>query len=227
MNKKEIIEAINSTIVTNGQKGITAESLSLILTEIVNISGEGDSGGGSLRVIVPELMMLGSMISESGELSPSSWAAMRTELEAAMGLDLSEYEAVINASFTHNAAVAQQILAKARAGQGVSIVLDQTPYCPAIINLLFATDPEAAVTISEASFSSAQPAGFMMNYMKPTPEAEAEFGGEMFSCILVPVGGVYTESLGQVNYPSHMTIDLMADGSLFFIPNETDTESGS
>lgn len=36
MTKNEIIEAINATIVTNGQKGITAESLANILLEMVN-----------------------------------------------------------------------------------------------------------------------------------------------------------------------------------------------
>lgn len=41
MNKQEIIEAINSTIVANGQKGITAESLANILIEILIASGSG------------------------------------------------------------------------------------------------------------------------------------------------------------------------------------------
>lgn len=45
MTKQEIIEAINSTIIANGQKGITAESLNLILNEIVDNSGEAGSGG--------------------------------------------------------------------------------------------------------------------------------------------------------------------------------------
>lgn len=43
MTKNELIEAINSTIVANGQKGITAESLNLILNELVN-SGGGTGG---------------------------------------------------------------------------------------------------------------------------------------------------------------------------------------
>lgn len=47
MTKQEIIEAINSTIIANGQKGITAESLNLILNEIVDNSGESGSGGGN------------------------------------------------------------------------------------------------------------------------------------------------------------------------------------
>lgn len=47
MTKEEIIEAINSTIITNGQKGITAESLSNLLIDMVSATpeGEGDSGG--------------------------------------------------------------------------------------------------------------------------------------------------------------------------------------
>lgn len=50
MNKAELIEAINATIAPNGVKGITAESLANILTEIVNAAGGG--GGGSLSVIL-------------------------------------------------------------------------------------------------------------------------------------------------------------------------------
>lgn len=45
MTKAEILEAINATIAPNGVKGITAESLANILTEIVNAAGEGGAGG--------------------------------------------------------------------------------------------------------------------------------------------------------------------------------------
>jgi hypothetical protein len=41
MNKQEIIEAIEATIVANGQKGITAESLANLLIEMVNATPEG------------------------------------------------------------------------------------------------------------------------------------------------------------------------------------------
>lgn len=229
MAKQDVIDAINATIVENGNKGITADSLRNLLIMMAENAGEGGSGSGdgALRVIVPETMLLGLTIAEAGELSPSSWAAMRTEVEAEIGLDLSEYEAVINDSFTHNANVLQQILAKTKAGQGVSIVLDQTPYFPVATNISLAMNPESASLISESLFSAAQPAGFMMNYIKPVPEAEAFFGGEQLDCTLVPAGGIFTESLGFVNYPSNMTITLLSDGSLLFTPNETDTESGS
>jgi hypothetical protein len=50
MNKTEIKECINNTIVPNGEQGITAESLNLILNEMVDNSGEPGSGGGNSPV---------------------------------------------------------------------------------------------------------------------------------------------------------------------------------
>lgn len=45
MTKEELKEAIASTIVENGQKGITATALANLLNEIVDAAGEGGSGG--------------------------------------------------------------------------------------------------------------------------------------------------------------------------------------
>lgn len=55
MTKEEIIEAINSTIIANGQKGITAESLSNLLIDMVSATPEiaGDSGGMLFYVGMP------------------------------------------------------------------------------------------------------------------------------------------------------------------------------
>ena len=47
MNKTEIKQCINETIVPNNEHGITAESLNLILNEMVDNSGETGSGGGN------------------------------------------------------------------------------------------------------------------------------------------------------------------------------------
>ena len=52
MTKAEIIEAINSTIVANGQKGITAESLANLLIEMASATPEGSGGSGGLHVYV-------------------------------------------------------------------------------------------------------------------------------------------------------------------------------
>lgn len=51
MTKNEIIEAINATIMPNGQKGITAESLANLLIEMVNATPEGGSSSGSGQVV--------------------------------------------------------------------------------------------------------------------------------------------------------------------------------
>ena len=64
MTKNEIIEAINATIVTNGQKGITAESLANILLEMVNATGGSGAG-------MPYVYM-GSMNMETGETSQTA-----------------------------------------------------------------------------------------------------------------------------------------------------------
>lgn len=231
MTKAEIIEAINSTIVANGQKGITAESLSLILTEIVNMSGEGGSGGGSgdgaLRVIVPEIFFLGNMIAEAGEISPSSWPDIKSSLESTFGADLSEYDAVVNASFAHNANVAQQILEKAKTGNGVSVVLDQTPYSQAYFSLMRQMEPEMASAVESFAISGVQPAGLMLQYFKSTSEGESILGmGEMLECVLLPAD--HGEGLFPT-YPSTIAIALNLDGSLIFemADTYTNTESGS
>ena len=53
MTKAEIIEAINSTIVANGQKGITAESLANLLIEMASATPEGSGGSGGLYIYAP------------------------------------------------------------------------------------------------------------------------------------------------------------------------------
>ena len=230
MTKAEIIEAINATIAPNGVKGITAESLANILTEMVNATpeGGGGSGDGALRVIVPEMQMLGREIINSGELSPTSWEAMKPQMEAGMGFDLSEYDAVVKASFAHNANVAQQILDKARAGQGVSVVLDQTPYTSTFISILFQVQPDMESLIEEAVMSGVQPTGLSLEYMKPTPEGEALLGGGGFACTLVPTGYFNDTNSGIGNYPSDMAIALSLDGSLTFTQiEEEEPSSGS
>lgn len=100
MTKNEIIEAINATIVTNGQKGITAESLANILLEMVNATPEGGSGAG-----VPYVYM-GSMNMETGELSQTAeqkahnaevfQLVKASEIPPTINIDMSEfYEAVV------------------------------------------------------------------------------------------------------------------------------------
>lgn len=101
MTKNEIIEAINATIVTNGQKGITAESLANILLEMVNATPEG-SGAGMPYVY------LGSVNMETGELSQTAeqkahnaevfQLVKASEVIPPINIDMSDfYDAIIGA----------------------------------------------------------------------------------------------------------------------------------
>ena len=72
MNKDEIKEAIASTIVENGQKGITAQALANILNEIVDAAGEGgggNAGGGGTIFVDTEA-------TEPNESNASAYASL-------------------------------------------------------------------------------------------------------------------------------------------------------
>lgn len=224
MAKQDVLDAINATIAPNNIKGITAESLNNVLTMMVENAGEGGSGDGALRVIVPEMMMLGPEFIPIGEFSPTSWEEMKSNFEQATGVDLSEYDAAVKASFEHNANIAQQILEKGKAGQGVSVVLDQTPYFPASINVAFQMDPEMVAFYEDFAVCAVQPAGLFMQYIKPTPEGESMFEGNVFSCALAPTGNINLDGM-SATYPSNMLIILNLDGSLTFEPIEEEQPS--
>lgn len=219
MNKTEIKQCINETIVPNNEHGITAESLNLILNEMVDNSGEGGSGDGALRVIVPDMVAIGPEFIAMGELSLASWEEVKPIIEAE-GIDVSEYDAIVKAAFEHNANVAQQIIAKAKAGQGASVVLDQTPYLTA--NLTFVLQ-EMAEYIEEYATCGVQPAGLLMQYVKFNLENEPDD----FVCTIAPTGNIYLDGM-NMTYPSNMLIQLNLDGSLLFeVTEEEQPSSGS
>lgn len=233
MTKQDVLDAINATMVPNGIKAINADSIRNLLTMMMEFVGEAGSGSGdgALRVIVPELQILGPVIVEAGEFSPTSYAAAKEAMSAEMpGIDWSEYDAAVTAAFEHNAAVAQQLIAKAKAKQGASLVIDQTPLIMASVSLEFQMQPEMTGLYEDLAILDTQPASCNMTYIKATAEGEAMIGTpEMFRCTISPVGEINNESAGTPNYPSTMVIELQLDGSLFFSTNNagTDTESGS
>lgn len=233
MTKQDVLDAINATMVPNGIKAINADSIRNLLTMMMEFVGEAGSGSGdgALRVIVPELQILGPVIVEAGEFSPTSYAAAKEAMSAEMpGIDWSEYDAAVTAAFEHNAAVAQQLIAKGKAGQGIAVVLDQTPLCIPAINIGMAVMPDVAAMYDEIVSIDTQSASYNMSYIKATAEGEAMIGeSEFMSCLIAPVGSINNESAGTPNYPSTMVIELQLDGSLFFSTNNagTDTESGS
>lgn len=235
MAKQDVIDAINATIVPNGSKAINADSLRNLLIMMTENAGEGGSGGGSgdgvLRVIVPELQVLGPVIVEAGMFTPTSYANAKEAMSAEMpGLDWSEYDAAVTAAFEHNTAVVQQLIARAKTGQGITVVLDQTPFLIPAVNLQMAMTPDVAAMYDEIAAIETQPASCSMAYTKTTAEGEAMIGGsEFMTCYIAPVGAINSESTGISNYPSTMLIALQFDGILSFSTNNAgaDTESGT
>jgi hypothetical protein len=223
MAKQDVLDAINATIAPNNIKGITAESLNNVLTMMAENAGEGGGGDGALRVIVPELVMLGPEFIPIGEFSPTSWEEVKSNFEQATGVDLSEYDAAVKASFEHNANIAQQILAKAKVGEGVSVVLDQTPYMPTTLSIQFQMMPELAAQYEDFAVCVVQPAALAMEYVKPTPEVEGIIGEQLF-CALNPLAPPTLPEYSML-YPSNMDIVLNLDGSLTFTPIEEEQPS--
>ena len=73
-----------------------------------------------------------------------------------------------------------------------------------------------------------QPAGLHMQYLKPTPEGEAEVGGEMFHCLLIPAGNGDKDFVMLPGYTPDTLIQLNLDGSLTFeVIEEEQPSSGS
>lgn len=52
MSKEELIEAINSTLISNEENAITADALRNLLTDIVENSGNGGRGGMTFQVSI-------------------------------------------------------------------------------------------------------------------------------------------------------------------------------
>lgn len=134
MSKQELLEAINSTVVTNGQKGITAESLNLILNEMVESSGEGGSGSGALRILMPaDFFMTGEEINFTPEYWESTKGMMEEEMPG-IGDALTE---VYNKLFAHNAEVYQQIMEKASKNEGVLCIFDASESYHAVFSVMY------------------------------------------------------------------------------------------
>ena len=134
MSKSELRELINSTIKTNGAKGISAQSLNNTLLEMVESSGEG-SGSGALTVY-GEDSLLGTMLF-NGEFTPEKWEELLPTVDStiAPGISSGDYAAAVEMSFAHNANVYNTIIEKARSKEGMFLMFDLTPTTAAALKV--------------------------------------------------------------------------------------------
>lgn len=84
MTKEELVDLIDCTINTNGEKAITGQALNLALKEIVEAMGSGGGGGSSMTFNIPTSAIYGSddlteeQIAENVELYNAIMAAKDT-----------------------------------------------------------------------------------------------------------------------------------------------------
>ena len=149
MTKQEIVNAINATIVANGQKGISAESLNNILNEMVNAIPEGGSGGGENTGGASVYIVKMSDINIEGSTNITATIAATEEEKV------------------HNATVYSECIAMMRAGKAVDIKLDLTALYTAIspmpISFIQSTPPE--IMYMEANEEYGIPTTIMMSIM--------------------------------------------------------------
>ena len=144
MAKQDVLDAINATIVENGQKGITAQALNNVLTMMTENAGEGGgSGDGVLRIMMPDKIFLapacfGSEAVGDG-FTPETWALLQSEWESIISsTEISDTEKelyetyltsmneVVPAMFAHNAKVYTELVAKAKSKEGIMVLIDQS-----------------------------------------------------------------------------------------------------
>ena len=123
MTKQEILDAINSTIATNGVKGITAESLANILTEIVNAAPEGGSGG-----------------SGAGTIRLSNYELI--EQDKCMLISTNEEDAA------HNAEIFSNYTASVNSGAPISLLIDVTKSIG--VNLMQFADTDSVIMVPQS-----------------------------------------------------------------------------
>lgn len=91
-SKKALIEAINADIVNNGKKGITGDTLNLILNSIVELMGTGSGGGGNVYNIPTSLTTASSSspYTFTTEEADAFKAAVANLADTTIGLHMAE-----------------------------------------------------------------------------------------------------------------------------------------
>ena len=221
MAKQDVLEAIDATIIPNGVKGITADTLNSVLTMIVENAGEGGgSGDGSLRILAPFIEIYYLFMEQfDGEFSPATVAEFKSMIEEELsgsGIP-SGYESFFNTCdvmFAHNADVFAIIKEKAKNGDGCAVLIDQTLSSKSYYDLIFGQNPDMINQIEEYIMSYTQVAHTAYMCVKYNPEIGIE--EEMVG--LFPIDTFSDD----VFYPSNVGLMILPDGSIIFmIDNET------
>ncbi len=210
MAKQDVLDAINATIVENGQKGITAQALNNVLTMMTENAGEGGgSGDGVLRIMVP-VDMEGT--GEVTTFTPEYWDSVKAQVDIAMP-GLSDAMSLVYAEmFAHNAAVYQQLLEKGSNKEGVLCLIDASA-----INVAFFSYVAEfyGITLESCLMSVSEPARAYVSISEP---ADA-LPNRVHIKPLNPV--VEEEEEGIAALSPWESLDLYADGSMTLYSKNT------
>lgn len=138
MNKEQIIEAINQTIVQNNKKGITATSLRNVLTEMVQASA--DNGVAIPVVKLPDSIIFFVIFLEMGSFSLETISIVEEELSAESAEEqerIKELVAIWRGYIDHNKQVYETMMNLARQGVSTPALLDCSESGRIAVELLY------------------------------------------------------------------------------------------
>ena len=217
MAKQDVLNAINSTIVQNNIKAITAQSLNNVLTMMVENAGEGGgSGDGALKILVPD-MIVGIMLVEEGDFSLEAISELREMLleftpeEAEM---FEPYLVECENAIVHNANVFATIKEKADRGEGCMVLLDQSYLFKSYLDSI--NVPEFTEMYVSQSVAMSQVGNVSFAYIDVVSEYEEMFGGDMVALAIRPTKSADILDMEMVGYPTNMLLMLQPDGSIIF-----------
>jgi hypothetical protein len=202
MAKQDVLDAINSTIVSNNIKGITADSLSNVLTLMTENAGSG-SGEGALRVMIPDPGEMSGTESEEIHFNLEYYETyVKPEMDViAPGLG-DRMAAFFEEMFAYNAEAYTQILEKAQKFEGMMCLLDASMCSKILVGaVLELSGFEVELTAGTLSYLATINGGF---YEPEMPDQPNEF-------LLIPL----LDSSGD-SYSDFKEIVLQPDGTLIF-----------
>lgn len=214
MAKQDVLDAINATIVENGQKGITAQALNNVLTMMTENAGEGGgSGDGALRIMIPDNMMgIDELFIDAGEFSPAMWEQIKAAAAGStVPVDIAAWDAAFSACFAHNAEVYQSILKKIESNEGTFAILDSSLSMAVSYKMMIESELPGA--LEKIYVSSGRLALCRGMYMVPAEGYEEMLGPEAEPMIVINT--IY-DQIDMSAYSAKLMMALMPDGSTMF-----------
>lgn len=212
MAKQDVLEAIDATIIPNGVKGITADTLNSVLTMIVENAGEGGSGDGLLRLNLPSPIIMEGILDmdEDTIFNQATW----DEFTAAMGeegLLFSNLNEAVTTMFAQNAEVLEQIWSKFEEGKYPVVILDDSLTSNAYLEDMIPYYQELMPELTEEQIRAEFEYMLMKSPILGIPAAFKLPISEDFNTSRILSFTIYTNNEYNEQYPTGTSIDIILD----------------